>query len=403
VTITDNFRQKLIVPGGVAVEADVNNAQRFLGARLYDQFVSRLAKAFNSSEVMFNPSPIPTTPYAYALSGGAAYPKQGTTGNNYVMFAAGTVFQKIAADSGTEETFLAFTFDGTTSSEVSFAAGDPTNPRVDLIQMKLELIEGDAASIAFDNGTPPTVNIISSSQNTTRRVRCTLSVKAGTPAASPTPPTLDAGNCALAMVLVGANYSTATAITFEDAAGAVAVLHDLRVPLHAQALHVMPRDFVYTAADITHAAGALMLTVSAVAGSNVTAICPFGGSVGRLLGMDAYWKDVAVSSTRVGKYKHADAGETFTNGNDGNLGGASGTNQRIRRLTSLGSCAHTPAAGPTINISADNIRPPLWTNGKRCPITEQGTAPNPFEAVALRWPTAPQNTEIGPVTFIVAN
>lgn len=401
---TDAFKQKLIVSGGVAIEDDVNNSQRFLGARLYDQFIARHAAIFDQTDLFLTTAAPLTGPYAYALHGGSAYLKQGASGNAFVGVGAGTLFQKTAADTGTEETMLAFTFAGT-EQFTAIAAGDPSNPRVDLLQMKLELVNGDSVNIAYDVGTPPTVTIVSSPQNTTRRVQCTLSVKQGTPAASPTVPTLDAGYVALGMVVVGTSYAAAAALKYEDAAGAVAVLHDLRMPINGlRAVHVHPRDFVYLAANVNFPLGQTFLTMTAA--DNVAVYCPHAGQVGRLLGVASVLKDPSAQNTHLGKFMLSDAGgEQFFVANGGNMNG-SGTGQLARRQTRMhgqNQNIHTPAAGPTVTANAAGIGPPLWTNGKRCPMAETpGPFPNPFEALGFQWASLSNTSVLGPFTFYIA-
>jgi hypothetical protein len=266
--ITDNFRQQLIDDGTEATLEQVNNAQRFLGARLLDQVLGQLIIGQNTgSPAQFDPEfpgqrgiDPPLSPYAYCLTPGGAYLRQGSA-NNKVQIAPGTLLQRITNPrpptssgaggpgiggpgmDGLEETLLAFTFDGTT--ELAIANGDATNPRVDIVQMQLSFVEGDLLAQTYDNATPPAVLLISQGANTTRRVQCALSVKQGTPAAAPAYPDPDAGCVVVAGIVVGATYSAAAGFKFYDTAGAVAVLHDQRVPLCVRGRTVAPRSMEY--------------------------------------------------------------------------------------------------------------------------------------------------------------
>lgn len=86
--------------------------------------------------------------WAYALTCGGANMRRGST-DAKVVITPGTVFQKIAVAAGNNLTLLPFTFDGTL--EVSIANGDVSHPRIDLIQMKLELITSDVQTRITEN------------------------------------------------------------------------------------------------------------------------------------------------------------------------------------------------------------------------------------------------------------
>jgi len=86
--------------------------------------------------------------WAYALSVGGANMRKGST-NAKILITPGTVLQKIGAAAGNNLTLLPFTFDGTL--EVSIANGDAAHPRVDLIQMKLEMVVDDLQARITEN------------------------------------------------------------------------------------------------------------------------------------------------------------------------------------------------------------------------------------------------------------
>src|SRR5260221_4402106 len=225
---TDIYKTGLFNDGEGWVHTDSNDAQRFLAARLHDQIFEKLIGNFSGSDPEFGGVNTNTsTAWSYCVDIGSAYPKQGSA-NNKIKLASGTLFQKLANSDGNEPSLLAYTFDGT--DEFTLANGDATNPRVDMLQMKLSYLETDVQSRDFQDATTHVVT--TQTMNKKRKVQLALSIKQGTPASSPTYPTPDTGYVPIACVVVGATYSGAAAFKYVDTAGAVAVLHDLRMPLN---------------------------------------------------------------------------------------------------------------------------------------------------------------------------
>lgn len=156
---TDNYTEVLFNDGEELTFGDQNNAQKFGLARLVEQMWERLLPGLNK-DPQFNAQSVDSelhggssvskdvsSLYCYALHAGSACPRKGTT-NNSIKMSPGTLLQKIAASAGTEPSLLSFTFDGTT--EVTFANGSGGNPRVDIVQMKLEYVNGGAENRIFD-------------------------------------------------------------------------------------------------------------------------------------------------------------------------------------------------------------------------------------------------------------
>lgn len=137
--------------------------------------------------VFFSPSPN----LAYALRPGAARFSPGSTGTK-LKIEAGIIFQPRTGQSPAPG-FIPTAFNGT--DEFTFAVGDATNPRIDLLQMKLDWATAGTAGYANK-----------------RVVTRTINIKQGTPAATPAMPNPDANFVALCHVFVAANWTGANPI-----------------------------------------------------------------------------------------------------------------------------------------------------------------------------------------------
>jgi hypothetical protein len=356
----DSFKAVLFNDGEGLVHTDFNDSTNFLAARLSDQILESLVGSVANTALLdpdLNGQRGANAPthLAYCLHGGSAYLRQGSA-NNKLQIAPGVLMQKTAPSDGNAPTFLCYSFAGT--EEVTIANGDAANPRVDLVQMKLERIDGDLQTRDIQDGTTHVVT--SQTNNKKRRVQCTLSVKQGTPAASPTYPDPDAGYVAVAGVVVGATYAAAAGFKWgDDTAGAVAVVHDQRMPLNVQAHHSDPALFK-------------MVTGWSLTGSGSTASCTVGTNDLR----------VQCSKAGNGRLVGVSVARTDTLGvlNLGNNGSGGTAFNACNNTPSFGVGAdyaftayytfeglHAPAAGPTVQPSPTNkIGPPLWTNGRRC-------------------------------------
>lgn len=151
----DIFKGINLTPGQEVRAQDLKDLQNFFLSRVLDGMLERLVPGppvgdlEAGTNLLFNAvhgSDVPSSEYAYALSCGGAYPRKGTA-NTKIQIAPGTLFQKVAASDGDEPTFLPYTFAGT--EEVTISAGHATNPRIDLVQMKLELVDDDSQARVF--------------------------------------------------------------------------------------------------------------------------------------------------------------------------------------------------------------------------------------------------------------
>jgi len=403
---TDVYQQVLYNDGEGLVHTDLNNSQRYLRALINDGIIQYIIGAsklsIDATNNIFDPEiggengTDTETRFAFAINPGAAYLRKGS-GNNKVAIAPGMLLQKVGTTDGSEATLLPYVFTG--SEEFTLTAGDATNPRVDLLQMKLEYIDTGSTSRDFEDAT--TRVITSTSQNISKRVQCTLSVKAGTPAATPTVPDPDSGYVAVGSVMIGANYATGTAVIMgEDTAGANAVVHDQRLPVRVRAYRVDPIDFKLVTA------WALSNNNSTVTSSNATndLYIPCPAPLGRLVG-------VQIHST-----------VAFVGGNN-RLGRSNGilttsfVNRNFPAFNTFSPAVFTPFnifdgasrvnAGADLNASATNkIGAPLWTNGRRCVNETQklaaGIASAPLDTLVLRIQSGVNAHVLGACTFFVA-
>lgn len=390
---TDIFRQVNFNNGEGLTHGDLNDLQRMLEAKIWDQIIHNQIGVVDTTSVARDPQyggqdgvNHPST-RAYCLNPGAAYLRQGSA-NHKIQIAPGTLLQKIAAMDGTDPKMVAYTFVGT--EEFTLTNGDATNPRVDLLEMKLEYITDTSTSRDFEDAMTGVVT--TTSVDKARRVQCTLNVKAGTPAASPTIPEPTAGYVPVGSVVVGNGWTTAgTAPRFGDDVAALnnLVVHDQRMPVGVKAYTIDPSNFKLTTSwSLTSGNDSAQPSVS---GSNSLNIhCPTQG-LGRVVA-------IAIG--------HADNGTP--------MGGfvrfmyypgtpvGAGLRNNLTLVTSPSTtfiedtihfftfeASHVGSSGPNIIQSATTkIGVPLWTNGRRAPYEKMRTLAStavPVEFITLNF------------------
>lgn len=245
---TDVYRDLLFNDGEGITHGDLNNARAFLGARLFDQVLARMCgnlAAMEDPDIGAeggNDSAL--TSIAYTLNGGQCVIAQGST-NVKVKLLPGTILQRIAAADGAEPQMLAFTVRAG-DVDLTVGAGHATLNRLDILQVKLELVNGDSESRDFKDAV--TGALSTTTPNKTRRVQATFSIKAGTAAAKPTYPAPDAGYALVAAIYVpdtwAANFQTdATGIS-----GSSATFSQCAIPLNVEAITVNPHEMDTTQA-----------------------------------------------------------------------------------------------------------------------------------------------------------
>ena len=407
-TATTDIYKSIPIADGQEIEAgDIQNPQRYLSARILDQILASMIVDFSLGDGDIEyPAEIGTlgllqTPYAYTLNPGTAYPRKGS-GNNKIQIAPGTLLQMIAAPNGNEAQLLAYTFVGT--EEVTIANGDPSNPRVDLIQMQLAYVDGTPADRDFVDAVTGAAS--TDTANTLRQVTCTLSVKQGTPASSPFYPDPDAGCVAIAGVVVGATWAAASGPVSVDTAGAVLVLHDQRMPLGVSSHTVWPKDFFYDASHVTLLTDKSMAAADGDILDGIDVRLIDGGTVGRLVGVTTATVGTALVLNLYSGALASGSGLSFAKMNGTSIIGVGGGGfaMSISKHDSI-SQLHRPQAGPTVHASTGlQVGPPVWTNGRRSlvPISTLTGLPFLFLRTDGGSPPFPASAQLGPVTFAIA-
>jgi len=187
--------------------ADLNNLQRHLRAQLWDLAVS-LRIRNGVAGVGERTGVRPGETLCFALGGGG-YIEPGASARQLVS-ARGLIGQCLNAGvpDGTDPLFLTY-YLNTQEIDFTTAIGDATNPRIDLVCIKLEHEAADAADNVTRDFKDATTGLLSSQTFAKKRkVKMSAQLVAGTPAASPTEPAVPAGFVKLAGILVPATHNT---------------------------------------------------------------------------------------------------------------------------------------------------------------------------------------------------
>jgi hypothetical protein len=234
---TDIFKGVLFSDGEGADFNDFNNLRAYGHARLTDQILRAAAANARGGSSSQDPNlrtTVSAAPFLYSLAGGAGYCVPGGSALQTTV-RAGTILQQVGSPSGDEPSFIPYTLiDG--DFTLTHSAGDATNPRIDVIEIKLEYVNGNSETRIFEDA----VTHVQTSQsfNKKRRVQITAQIKQGTPAATPAYPTLTSGFAAIAAVRVPATHSAV--FTAKDH------MRDLRIPLGVKQLWVHPQNWILT-------------------------------------------------------------------------------------------------------------------------------------------------------------
>lgn len=414
---TDNYKQVLLNNGQGITHTDFNDLARYLESKIWDQILHSLVgntvyTAFNGTdgrdlEHSGQEGANHSNNLCYCLNPGAAFLRQGSA-TAKIQLAPGTLLQRIGTIDGSDPKFIAYDCAGT--EEWTLTSGDATNPRVDLLQIKLEYVNADSQSRDFEDAT--TRIVTSTSMDCKRRVQATLSVKTGTPAASPVIPDPDSGYVPVGLAVVGNSWNAAgsnnpsfgqiseTTITNQ------AQIADLRMPLRVRGYTVDPQTFkLITAFSLTNAGRNV---TSSNATNQVQIFCPAG--IGRVFGIGIRSFNPHATFTNVLGH-HAGGGTSFNTRNT--VPNMTSINDDGLHVTPYYLFTHTPGGGPTILPSSVNkINMPIWTNGERAPYEVMKTMGDSvwgsniltgvYGQLSLRIATGANTTELGPVTFYIA-
>lgn len=423
----DDFKLVLWSDGESVRDDDLSNAGKHSLARLLDGMIEKVlpgaerGDVTGGTDVLFtgtNGNNAPTNKWCYALASGGAYPRKGTA-NTKIQIAPGTLLQKVAARDGNEATLLSYTFSGT--EEVTIANGDATNPRVDLVQMKLEWESGNLVSRDFEDAI--TGALTSTNTNKHRRVKCTLLVKQGTPAATPAYPEPDAGYVVIAGIFVPQTWTgVAAPITVDTASTQPLVIHDQRMPVGTpRPYHCFaPRDWIgqqdgshwspsafgtgMTAAVNT--AGEAWAPLRTGSGGGVSLDTGRASGIGRLISVEvANWlSSGGTTPPYLARWENA-AGTSATANLNSLANIVSATAKAMTQDRRSFESSHAPFAGPTILPNSLEMGPPVWANGRRGISPADGSvSAGQWEALIVKWPApnAASTMQLFRATFFVA-
>lgn len=368
---TDLFQRVYFNDGEGLTYGDLNDMQKFIQSHIWDGFYQKMAPGLVTATQPAasldwtdfdlggtNPADIDDT-HAYALKGGAAFPIQGSTGR-HVAITPGTLFQAIGAGDGLTPIFLPFTFTG--AEEVQLALGDATNPRIDIVQMKLELVQADSQTRDFKDAT--TGVITSNSMNKKMRVQCTLSIKQGTPAATPAFPTVDSGYVPICGVYVFATWDGVTVGHPINNFDSNAYIMDLRMPMHVTNYAVGANLIVPGTNSARNVTGAYVQTSNA--SNNFKAVFPNWIQGGRVLGVTFSGNTLTTGQVYLGSLSVDDAYAYSTIGTYKNhLGYLSGYASKQFGFKDFQATQRGASYTKEIDANAAGFGPPIWTSGYR--------------------------------------
>lgn len=285
---TDLYKGKLYNDGEGLTHGDLNDARAWALAQALDQtfahLLGQLQTGLKDPDMIGENGGEPAgnmLGVIYTMTGGEAILWADVGGGvTDVKITGGTIFQKLAAANGNEAQFLAHTIRDNEHT-LAIAAGDATNPRIDIVQVKLEYVNGGSESRDFKDAI--TGALSSTNVNKTRRVQATISIKQGTPAATPTYPAPDAGYALLGAVRVPATW--AGGFTPDGTGSASAGLRQCSVPLRIQAITQSMDEGVQVLSASNWSKVDAGVTASGGAGTDLIVWCPHASHAKRIVGV----------------------------------------------------------------------------------------------------------------------
>ncbi len=225
-------REVLVNVGEGWTDTDANNMQRFLRAVWSDwDFAARGGAGQSRVGVGAFRGAIGANPVFAMGDAGAPYPDSGTNlkvkvkGGPVVVYPGGSTESGVLTTHGTDwgmDSHALVYYLQDSELDTVHAVGDGVNPRWDLVTLKLQTVDNDAAdqeSRLVKNSS----NVVSTGVFVKRRkVTITKTLYAGTPGATPAIPAVPAGECALYAIRVPTGY---------NAPFGFAELRDHRIPL----------------------------------------------------------------------------------------------------------------------------------------------------------------------------
>ena len=292
-TATDIYQEVLFSDGEAADFSDINDLQRRFRALVSEALLG--GRIGNAPQIPGGgiPSVDPEMgdwPLAFGelMAGDVAfapYPGNGMitiygAGANQISINPGVMVQQledVATHADADEPSCAV-FVNNDIVTLATAVGDATNPRIDIIEMKLETVSDTPIARDFEDAVTRVKS--SASPNKARRTKATFQIKQGTPAATPAYP-----DVTTSFVALGAVYVPAT----HNAVHSISNLRDLRFPLGGITVH----DIEYNQLNINGGGTPWTLDHAGMRADSddpsgfVYALCP-GGSCGRVIAVGVF-------------------------------------------------------------------------------------------------------------------
>lgn len=389
---SDYARQVLYWPDGEAIDrTDDNNAQMFQQLREMNMFFSGAMP--NIAGDPSSPGDVPAPDSfgeqavlgvgigdgVYAPSPGSSYVYASGVANQLIFTYGPIMTLPQEPWNGAVEELALFRMAG--GLTLTTAVGDAANPRIDLVEIKLEYVDGDPQTRHFEDATTraPSSQALTDKE---RKVQITYQIKQGTPAASPAYPGTTAGFMAMAAVWIPATH---------NAVHSPANIRDLRMPFGVRAVDVDFTQFQRTGiTPWVDLGGAILTTQAATIDTDyVYAVCPVATRSARLLGVGIHcspgddWNAALVQMS----YPLSSAGPTATLigfVSDVGVGAADGFTyaDAIQIADQAGNGVPTFAKGS--RAPGTRIGTPVWCNGTTGGLANQGGSPNGGAEVATK-------------------
>lgn len=381
-TATSNYaRRVLFDPDGEALDfTDTNNMQLFEHMRRQSLLLSgvlpNVAGDPSDPGSRGRPSQIGAlvrelvsyNELVYALHVGAAMIIP--TGTARTVAFTGGAFMAITDEpwNGGGEEMATFDIPDGLGMTLQVAVGDATHPRVDIVEVKLEYVDGDTQSRHFEDA----VTRAPSSQNVEkeRRVQMTYQIKQGTPAASPAYPAPTAGYAAYAAIYVPAGFNTT--IPTDN-------IRDMRQPLGVRAIDVPFTAMLKTGANPwVELGGAILATAAASTPADyVYAICPVDDAL--LLGVGVHGSPGDDQTCTLVRLDYPQSNAAFADAAlaevfDDDVFNADGFTyaDQVMIMDRLA----TAAVHKGTRVASTRIGTPLWCNGSTCGVAQDVGAPD---------------------------
>jgi hypothetical protein len=414
--LTDDISQRVLFADGEALDTgDLNDAQLLIQAKIQSLLVWSVADAIDDptsllvnrdlesgQDVNAGGLALDDVVFSPFTSAGFVYPS-GTA--RKLVWVGGTIVQVIGDPTDADgESIAVFRLvsDGVTG--LTTAIGDATNPRIDLVEIKLEYVGSDSQSRNFEDAVSRAKS--SSAANRKKSVQCTIQIKQGTPATPPTYPAPSAGFVPLAAIRVPATHNAV-----HDPLN----LRDMRVPLgHVTCYDVPASEFWYPGANPWvradgNPAPALYADGPAASTGELFAMCPVGNKNARIVGIGLHQR--GANSARLVAVDHVGpTAPTITlladlSGGSIVLTGTPG----FRNCSMVQLAVELGAAGAPVNnlgarVANTRIGTPLWCSGFPAGVGYPAPAApqNPFRQVAVGV-TGGSTDQVQLVRFYVAH